>query len=124
MLDLKFIRENADLVRLALKNRASSLELDSLIVLDEKRKKVLFELEGLRAEKNKANDEISKILKEKKDPKERIASMKDIAAKIDQLETELKDIEPRINRILLTIPNIPHSSIPVGDASILSWRNT
>ena len=118
MLDLKFIRENADLVRLALKNRASSLELDSLIVLDEKRKKVLFELEGLRAEKNKANDEISKILKEKKDPKERIASMKDIAAKIDQLETELKDIEPRINRILLTIPNIPHSSIPVGDASV------
>ena len=66
MLDLKFIRENTDLVRLGLKNRGSSLELDSLIGLDEKRKKVLFELEGLRSEKNKANDEISKILKEKK----------------------------------------------------------
>src|SRR3989338_4579556 len=94
MLDLKFIRENSDIVRLALKNRRSGLELDGLIELDDKRKKVLFELEGLRAEKNKANDEISKILKEKKDPKERIASMKDIAAKI------------------------PHSSIPVGDASV------
>ncbi len=118
MLDLKFIRENTDVVRLALKNRRSSLELESLIVLDEKRKKVLLELEGLRAEKNKANDEISKILKEKKDPKEKIASMKDIAAKIDLLEAELREIEPRISRILLTIPNIPHSSIPVGDASV------
>ena len=118
MLDLKFIRENTDLVRLGLKNRGSSLELDSLIGLDEKRKKVLFELEGLRSEKNKANDEISKILKEKKDPKERIASMKDIAARINQLETELKEIEPQVNRILLTVPNIPHSSVPVGDASV------
>ena len=118
MLDLKFIRENSDIVRLALKNRRSGLELDGLIELDDKRKKVLFELEGLRAEKNKANDEISKILKEKKDPKERIASMKDIAAKIDLLEAELREIEPRISRILLTVPNIPHSSIPVGDASV------
>ncbi len=118
MLDLKFIRENADLVRLGLKNRRSSLELGNLIELDDKRKKVLLELEGLRAEKNKANDEISKILREKKDPKEKIASMKDIAARINQLEAELKEIEPQINRILLTVPNIPHSSIPVGDASV------
>ena len=78
----------------------------------------MLELEGLRAEKNKANDEISKILREKKDPKEKIASMKDIAARINQLEAELKEIEPQINRILLTVPNIPHSSIPVGDASV------
>ncbi len=118
MLDLKFIRENADLVRLGLKNRRSILELGNLIELDDKRKKVLLELEGLRAEKNKANDEISKILKEKKDPKEKIASMKDIAARINQLESELKEIEPQINRILLTVPNVPHSSIPVGDASV------
>lgn len=118
MLDLKFIRENADLVRLGLKNRRSSLELGNLIELDDKRKKVLLELEGLRAEKNKANDEISKILREKKDPKEKIASMKDIAARINQLETELKEIEPQLNRLLLAIPNIPHSSLPVGDASV------
>ncbi len=118
MLDLKFIRENADLVRLGLKNRRSSLELGNLIELDDERKKVLLELEGLRAQKNKANDEISSILKEKKDPKEKIASMKDIAARINQLESELKEIEPRISRFLLTVPNVPHSSIPVGDASV------
>ena len=125
MLELKFIRENLDLVKDALRKRNSKLEIDGLIELDDKRRKVLLELEDLRAKKNLANDEISKLLKEKQDPKEKIASMKDIAIRIDSLEKELKEHEPQLSRMLLNIPNIPHASIPVGDAGankiVRSW---
>jgi len=125
MLELKFIRENLDLVKDALRKRNSKLEIDGLIELDDKRRKVLLELEDLRAKKNLANDEISKLLKEKQDPKEKIASMKDIAVRIDSLEKELKEHEPQLSRILLNIPNIPHASIPAGDAGankiVRSW---
>lgn len=117
MLDIKFIRENPDLVKQAIKNRNLNLDLDSFIEKDEERRKTLLELEELRAEKNKANDQINKLLKDKIDPKEKISSMKDIAGKIDALEDKLKDLEPEVSRILKTIPNIPHSSVPVGDAS-------
>src|SRR3989338_1498090 len=125
MLELKFIRENLDLVKDSLRKRNSKVEIDGLIELDDKRRKVLLELEDLRAKKNLANDEISKLLKEKQDPKEKIASMKDIAIRIDSLEKELKEHEPQLSRMLLNIPNIPHASIPVGDAGankiVRSW---
>ena len=117
MLELKFIRENLDLVKDSLCKRNSKVEIDGLIELDDKRRKVLLELENLRAEKNLANDEISKLLKEKQDPKEKIASMKEIALRIDYLEKELKEYEPQLSRMLLNIPNIPHASVPVGDAN-------
>ncbi len=117
MLDIKFIRENPDLVKQSIKNRKVNIDIGKLIEVDDKRKAVLSALEELRAQKNKANDEITGLLKEKKDPKQKIASMKEIAANIDGLENELKGIEPEISRLILTIPNVPHVSIPVGDAS-------
>ncbi len=117
MLDLKFIRENLDLVRRSLKDRNLNLNLDTLVSLDEERRKKLQEVEELRAKKNQANDEIAGLFKEKKDPKPAIAAMKEVAGKIDALEEELKGLEPEINKIILTIPNIPHESIPRGDPS-------
>jgi seryl-tRNA synthetase len=125
MLELKFIRDNLDVVKDSIKKRNLNLNPDSLIEIDNKRRKVLLELEDLRSRKNKANDEISALLKEKKDSREKIASMKEIAGRIDALERELKEYEPVIQRILLSIPNIAHSSVPVGDASankpVRSW---
>ena len=125
MLDLKFIRENLDLVKDSIKKRNLNLDLDNLIEIDDKRRTALLGLENLRAKKNKVNDEISLLLKEKKDPGGKIASMKESAAKIDELEKDLKNFEPVIQRILLSIPNIPHSSIPVGGAGankiVRSW---
>ena len=118
MLDLKFIRENFEVVKDSLKKRNLNLDLNNFIEMDDKRRKALLELEDLRARKNKANEEITKLLKEKSDPKEKIASMKDTASKIGSLEKEVKEYESIVNRILLTIPNIPHSSLPVGDASV------
>lgn len=125
MLDIRFIRENTELVRTSLKNRDSKVDLDALLSLDESRRKVTAELDGLRAQKNKANNGISALLKEKKNPKEKIESMKTIAQQIDTLEGQMRDINSRMDDFLLSIPNVPHSSLPVGDASqnkvVRSW---
>jgi len=117
MLDIKFIRENLDLVKKSLSERGLKLDVDSLMQLDESRRKALSELEGLRAQKNKANDEITALLKAKKDAKEKIVSMKEIAISIDELEARVKQAENSLSAILLTVPNIPHPSIPRGDVS-------
>ncbi|MBU0709555.1 MAG: serine--tRNA ligase [Candidatus Omnitrophica bacterium] len=125
MLDIKFIRENLDLVKKSLKNRGSKIDLDSLIKIDDSRRKSLSEIEALRAERNKANDEISGLLQEKKDAKGKIASMKTISEKINKLENQLKEFNGELNELLLNIPNIHHSSIPIGDATkkknVRSW---
>jgi seryl-tRNA synthetase len=86
MLDIKFIRENTDLVKKALGDRALKFDLDGLIKLDDCRRKILSELEELRAEKNRANDEISALLKSKQNTQTKISSMKTTADRIDCLE--------------------------------------
>ncbi len=125
MLDIKFIREKLDAVKKSIQDRSLKLDLDGLIKLDDSRRKALTELEDLRAQKNKANDEISALLKAKKDAKLKIGSMKKTAERIDQLEDELKEISLELDKLLLVIPNIPHASVPVGDASckkiVRSW---
>ena len=125
MLDINFIRENLDAVKKSIKDRGLKLDLEGLVKLDDSRRKALGEVEGLRAEKNKANDEISALLKAKKDAKVKIASMKETADRIDQLEDKLKEINAELDKLLLAVPNIPHSSIPVGDAfckkTVRSW---
>ncbi len=125
MLDIKFIRENLDTVKKSIKNRNLKLDLENLVKLDDSRRKILSGLENLRAQKNKANDEISALLKAKKDAKLKIASMKKTAEETGELEDKLKEINVELDKLLLVIPNIPHSSIPVGDASckkmVRSW---
>ncbi|MCU0665517.1 MAG: serine--tRNA ligase [Candidatus Omnitrophica bacterium] len=125
MLDIKFIRENPDVVRQALKDRNLSLGLDEFLNLDESRRKISTEMESLRAQRNKANDEISRLLKEKQDAKPVIASMKEISEKISSLEQEERSLDEAMKKIAMTIPNIPHVSLPKGDASnnkiVRSW---
>ena len=65
MLDIKFIRENAGLVKEALKSKNSKINIDEVLSLDEERRKLLIEVESLKAERNKANDQISALMKEK-----------------------------------------------------------
>jgi seryl-tRNA synthetase len=125
MLDIKFIRENKDLVKQSIINRALKIDIDAVISIDDSRRKALSEFEELAARRNKANDEISVLLKEKKDAKSKISSMKDISRRIGELEPQIKEQEAELNKLLLTIPNVPHASLPVGDASsnkiVRSW---
>lgn len=125
MLDIKFIKENQDLVRQAVNNRALKIDIDCVIKIDDARRKALSEFEDLAAKRNKANDEIGVLLKEKKDTKAKIASMKEISKRIGELEGQLRDQEAELNKLLLNIPNVPHASLPIGDAThnkiVRSW---
>ena len=125
MLDLKFIRENSELVRNGLAAKNVKINLDDLLELDKKRRQLSTDADVLRSQQNAANDEISRCIKEKKDPKEKIAAMKSISNQVSQMEPEIKELEAKINGILLTIPNIPHPSVPVGgpdqNKEVRSW---
>ncbi|HTL69718.1 MAG TPA: serine--tRNA ligase [Candidatus Eisenbacteria bacterium] len=126
MLDLSFIRENKDRVREALKIRAPKLDFDAFLKLDADRRQISQELDGLRAEKNKANDAISQLLKEKKDPKPTIESMKGISQKIGELEPKVAALDEKVREMQLIIPNIPHISVKSGTDStqnteVLTW---
>jgi len=114
MLDLKFIREHTEAARMGLNAKKAAGRLDELLALDEKRRELTVKIDDLKAKKNSANDEISRLIREKKDPKATILSMKAIAEAIDALEPARRELDEQINTILLFIPNIPHPSIPVG----------
>jgi seryl-tRNA synthetase len=114
MLDIRFIRENVDLVRKGLEAKNAAGRLNEVLSRDEERRKIIVKVDELRAKKNSANEVITQLLKDKKDPKEAIAAMKSVAQEIDALEGPLKEAEDAITQILLFIPNIPHPSIPVG----------
>lgn len=115
MLDLKFVRENDKAVRSALAARSGyNVDIDVFIDLDQDRRKLLTRLDELREQRNLANDEISQLLREKKDAKPKIEAMKEIAQKISALEPQVKDLEARVEEILMRIPNMPHVSVPVG----------
>lgn len=117
MLDIRFIRDNVDLVKASLEKRGSKLNLDELLKLDEERRRILTELDELRRQKNEANDAITRLLKERKDPKPTIATMKDVAGRIDACEASLRQKEEALEQMLLVIPNVVHASIPAGDPS-------
>ncbi len=117
MLDIKFVRENQDSVKQAIKHRDLKIDIDGLIKLDDQRRLALSEFEDLSAQRNKANDEISVLLKGKKDAKTKIASMKEISRRIGELDSQIKEQETQLNTLLLNIPNLPHSSLPIGGPS-------
>jgi seryl-tRNA synthetase len=126
MLDLKFIRDNPDKVKKACADRGKPADVDGLLALDEKRRKALKGSEEIKRGKNIASDEIAQLIREKKDPKAKIAEMKAISEKEKALDEEVRAIEKDIQAALYNIPNIPHTSIPVGkDASankvVRSW---
>ena len=115
MLDLRFIRENPDVIRRSFVARnITNIDLDGFLECDKKRRQILSQLDELRSQKNAANDEIGRLLKEKKDPKAKIAVMKGISDKIAGLEPQAKEWEEKISAIVMMIPNIPHLSVPVG----------
>jgi seryl-tRNA synthetase len=128
MLDIKFIRENPDAVKEALKNRnLLKINIDELLSIDEDRRKILTEVEDLKAQRNKANDEISVLMKEKKNAKETIERMKGVSQKIGELDKKVAEYDEKIASFIYSIPNIPDKSVPVGSPQankiVRSWGN-
>lgn len=107
MLDIKFIRENPDIVKKSIKDRNLKIDMDQLLKLDADKRKFLMESEELKAEKNKAS-------KGGRPDSVVIEKMKSISQKISDLDNKVEEIDKNIQDFELNIPNIPHKSIPIG----------
>ncbi|MFH0838930.1 MAG: serine--tRNA ligase [Candidatus Omnitrophota bacterium] len=117
MLDIKFIRENADVVRKAIKDRLLTIDIETLLALDVERRNLIVEVEKLKNQKNVTSDEIAKILAQKKDAKDKIGEMKSLSQKIDKIDEKVVEIEQNLTKIMYTIPNISHISVPTGTST-------
>jgi len=129
MLDLKFIRENSNLVRESLKNRNTNLNIDNVLDLDEKRRVLIKEVDDLRFKHNKENKEVPGLKKRGENIEVKLKELKELSNDISSKEKLLREIEDELKVLLLNIPNIPHDSVPVGlDASfnevIREWGET
>jgi seryl-tRNA synthetase len=114
MLEIKFIRENTELVRKALKDRCNDFPLDSLLKIDSERRRLIQEVEDLRSLRNRVSEEIGKQKQAKKDPEQLIFQMKDVASRIKELNNLLGEKEVSLHKYLFSIPNVPHFSVPFG----------
>src|SRR5699024_6890031 len=105
-----------DDVKKKLQHRGEDLsELDKFGELDEKRRKLITEAESLKAKRNEASKQISVLKREKKDAEPAIKEMREVGDQIANLDKELKEIEENLNHMVLSIPNIPHESVPIGE---------
>lgn len=114
MLDMKFVRDNLDLVRTMLKNRNNSLNLDNFAELEQKRRDLLNEVEQLKTQRNSTSKKIGAMKKAGEDTAAISAEMRAVGDKISALDNELKNVEENLRDILLHIPNIPKDDVPVG----------
>ena len=113
MLDARYLRENLETVEARLKTRGAGVDLERFRQLDGSRRELLQQTETLKALRNKVSDEISRI-KDKSQAQDRIAEMREVSQRITGLDEELKGVEEALENFLLTVPNIPFASTPVG----------
>ena len=119
MLDIKFVRSNPDIVKQNIKNKFQDEKLplvDEVIELDKRNREIKQEVESLRAEKNKASKQIGAMMAQKKfDEAEALKKkVSESAGRIDALSEEEKEVEEKIRKIMMTIPNIIDPSVPIG----------
>ncbi|OUM83548.1 serine--tRNA ligase [Caldibacillus debilis] len=117
MFDMKLLRENFDEVKERLRHRGEDISnLDQFHEIDQKRKKLIVESEKLRNRRNEVSKLIPKLKKENQNVDEYVREMREVGEKIKALDEELREVEQRLNHLLLTIPNLPHETVPVGDS--------
>lgn len=119
MLDIKFLRSNPEIVKQNIKNKFQEEKLplvDEVIQLDQRNREIKQEVEALRAEKNKASKEIGAMMAQKKFEEAEALKKKvaENAGRIDELSTEEKEVEEKIRKIMMIIPNIIDPSVPIG----------
>ncbi|MGH9314700.1 MAG: serine--tRNA ligase [Vicinamibacterales bacterium] len=119
MLDPALVRDRLDDVRSAFRNRglAADRELEQLATLEARRRRVIPDLEGLKREQNTAGDEVAKAKRQGKDASDLFVASKQRAQRIRQLEIERDQIEQQRASVLLTLPNLPHPTVPVGSGA-------
>lgn len=119
MLDIKMIRAEPDKVRQGLVNRNESTEqLDAVLAIDEDRRRLLVQVETLKAERNKVSEEIARMKREKIDATSEIERMRGVSQEIKELDAKVAELDGQMDDILLRMPNLPSDTVPLGkDAS-------
>ncbi len=126
MLDLKLIRDNPDRIIENANNKNTAVDIKKILVLDERRRSIIQESDILKNQRNVVSKEIAELKKLKLEASEKIIAMKDVSDKIKEYDDELRAIEEALELILLRVPNLTHSSVPIGGTAneneiIRSW---
>ncbi|GAX88709.1 serine--tRNA ligase [Effusibacillus lacus] len=115
MLDARILRNEPDRVREALNNRGESpAVVDDFLQLDARWRELLAETESLKARRNSVSQEVAKLKKAGQNVEQLIVEMREVGDRIKELDDELRIVDEKVSYLLLTIPNIPHESVPVG----------
>ena len=121
MLDLKLLRREPDEVRAALARRGAEGAVDQLLHHDERRRQILPQLEGLRAQRNEASEAIGQAKRSGENADEAIAQMREVGSQIKALETELGEVEAALDAKLATLPNLPDPTAADEDDVVKEW---
>ena len=114
MLDIKLVRSRPEVVREALGKRGVEAPLEEFLRLDEKRRGLLVEAEGLKNMRNRVSEEVGRMKKSGQDARELVEKMREVSQRIKALDEEIRQLEEELEGLLLRIPNLPHESVPVG----------
>jgi seryl-tRNA synthetase len=114
MLDMRFIRENPEILEESMKKRDMKSPIEKFKELDDKRRDLLYEAEQLKHKRNVNSDKIGELKRNGEDASDLISEMQDVSNRIKELDQKVSDVEEKLNDLLLAIPNIPHESVPVG----------
>lgn len=114
MLEISYVRDNLEQVRQKMRERGMADTLDNFEELDRERRRLLSEVERRRAHRNKSSEQIAVLKKQKQDASALIQEMKHLGEEIKELEQQVRQAEEKVRELLLGVPNIPHSSVPVG----------
>src|SRR5579872_6868600 len=117
MLDLGFVRENVELIEKMSRERCKPVDMGQFRELDAERRKVITSTERLKAERNKASEEIAKLKRAGQDASAILARMKEVSDEIKRDDARVNELDEAMRNFLLTIPNVPHASVPVGNGS-------
>ncbi len=114
MLDLRFIRDNLDLVKKGSEAKGIPVDLDQIVRLDDQRRSLIQEGEGLKAKKNTVSAEVGRLKQKGLDASAAISEMESVKNRIQTIDADLRDVQTKLDALLLTVPNIPHESVPLG----------
>jgi len=117
MLDIKYLRQNIELVHRKMDERGQKIDFDRFLSLDAKRRDILQAVETLRNERNSVSKQVGELKKKKEDASELIAKMGDVSAKIKEYDESLRVTEEELNAFVMIVPNIQHESVPQGGGS-------
>ncbi|MFP4548084.1 MAG: serine--tRNA ligase [Fidelibacterota bacterium] len=126
MLDIKKLRETPEVFRKGLQAKKAGAKLDEILANDEKRRNLITEVNDLKAVRNKVSKEIGDLKRNKEDASGKIQEMQTVSKNIKAMDNQITELEEQLNNILVTLPNLPHETAPIGfteddNVEVSSW---